>query len=167
VKSTLKNNYNHTFTITVAASSLSVVVLFCLEVGLVTTESSSRNLSIPERGIIKCINKVLELAVACFNTYSRRYIAVACFKMEITKGVLLACVIGSLPLLGLLTWWWNEICYVLPLKFQLSGTATKLPPGHLGFPFVGEMLTYKICFPRTMTRPLETQQYREIDLRGS
>ncbi|KAI5569081.1 hypothetical protein BDE02_12G054700 [Populus trichocarpa] len=72
--------------------------------------------------------------------------------MEITIGVLLACVIGSLPLLGLLTWWWNEIWYVLPLKFQLSGTATKLPPGHLGFPFVGEMLTFLWYF-KILGRP--------------
>ena len=122
--------------------------LFCLEVGLVTTESSSRNLSIPAIGIIKGINRVLELG----HTYSRRYIAVACFKMEITIGVLLACIIGSLPLLGLLTWWCNEIWYVLPLKFQLSGTATKLPPGHLGFPFVGEMLTFLWYF-KILGRP--------------
>jgi hypothetical protein len=143
VKSTLKNNYNHTFTITVAASSLSVVVLFCLEVGLVTTESSSRNLSIPERGIIKCINRVLELG----HTYSRRYIAVACFKMEITIGVLLACVTGSLPLLGLLTWWWNEMCYVLPLKFQLSGTATKYHLATWDYPLLARCLPTKYAFP--------------------
>jgi hypothetical protein len=62
-----KDTPNELIYITLAASSLTEVLLFCLEMGLVTTASSSRNLSIPEIGIIKGINRLLELG----HTYSR------------------------------------------------------------------------------------------------
>ncbi|KAM1340304.1 hypothetical protein ACFX2H_038716 [Malus domestica] len=57
-------------------------------------------------------------------------------------GVGVTLVLGGLPLLGLLLWWWNELWYVLPLKLQHSTTGAKLPPGHMGLPLVGELLTF-------------------------
>ncbi|KAB2620625.1 ent-kaurenoic acid oxidase 1-like [Pyrus ussuriensis x Pyrus communis] len=62
--------------------------------------------------------------------------------MDISMGVGVALVLGSLPLLGLLLWWWNELWYVLLLKLQHSSTGAKLPPGHMGLPLVGELLTF-------------------------
>lgn len=54
----------------------------------------------------------------------------------------MASVLGALPLLGLILWWWNEIRYAFPQKIRLSGSGAKLPPGHMGFPFFGEMLSF-------------------------
>ncbi|XWS51071.1 hypothetical protein CRYUN_Cryun12cG0144800 [Craigia yunnanensis] len=67
--------------------------------------------------------------------------------METTTGmgVWLSLVLGGLPLLGLLLWWWNELWYAVPLKLRrwsATDRDTKLPPGHMGFPFFGEMLTF-------------------------
>ncbi|PRQ16094.1 putative cytochrome P450 [Rosa chinensis] len=72
--------------------------------------------------------------------------------MEISLGVWVALVLGGLPFWGLLLWWWNEFWYVLPLKLRGSSTGAKLPPGHLGFPFLGEMLSFLwyfkiVCHP--------------------
>ncbi|KAM1804782.1 hypothetical protein ACFX12_030610 [Malus domestica] len=56
--------------------------------------------------------------------------------MEISVGLWAAVVLGGLPLLGLLFWWWNELRYVLPLKLQRSATGAKLLTGLMGFPFI-------------------------------
>lgn len=74
--------------------------------------------------------------------------------MEISLGVWVALVVGGLPFFGLLLWWWNEFRYVLPHKLRGSSTGAKLPPGHMGFPFLGEMLTFLWYF-KILRRPDE------------
>ncbi|CAN6585223.1 unnamed protein product [Malus baccata var. baccata] len=72
--------------------------------------------------------------------------------MSISMGEWVALVLGALPLLGLLLWWWNELWYVLPLQLRHSPTGVKLPPGHLGLPFLGEMFTFLWYF-KIVRRP--------------
>ncbi|WCJ19467.1 Cytochrome P450 88A1 [Euphorbia peplus] len=40
-------------------------------------------------------------------------------------------------------WWWNEFWYV---QVRLNRNGAKLPPGHLGFPYFGEMLSFLYYF---------------------
>lgn len=58
----------------------------------------------------------------------------------------------GLPLVGWLLWWWNEIWFVTPVKARCSSTNIKMLPGHLGFPFFGEMLTFLWYF-KILRRP--------------
>lgn len=67
-------------------------------------------------------------------------------------GVWLAWLVGLIPILGCLLWWWNDIWYAIPLKIRYSGTGTKLPPGHMGFPFLGEMVSFLWYF-KILRRP--------------
>lgn len=63
-------------------------------------------------------------------------------------------VLVILPLIGWVLWWWNDLWYAtLKLKFRgglISGT--KLPPGHMGVPFFGEMLLFLWYF-KVLRRP--------------
>ncbi|RZC71538.1 hypothetical protein C5167_034716 [Papaver somniferum] len=53
-----------------------------------------------------------------------------------------ALVFGGAPLLvWVLLTWWNEIWYIGPLKLRYSGYV-KLPPGTMGLPYFGEMLSF-------------------------
>ncbi|GAU12622.1 hypothetical protein TSUD_121130 [Trifolium subterraneum] len=54
--------------------------------------------------------------------------------------------------IGFVLWWWNEYWYVVPLKFKCSKSATKLPPGHMGFPIIGEMISFLWYF-KIVRRP--------------
>ncbi|KAK1550042.1 hypothetical protein Q3G72_012741 [Acer saccharum] len=74
--------------------------------------------------------------------------------METSLGVWLAWVVGVVPILGLLLWYWNELWYAVPLKFRYSGTGTRLPPGHMGFPIFGETLAFLWYF-KVLRRPDE------------
>ncbi|KAK0595870.1 hypothetical protein LWI29_010757 [Acer saccharum] len=74
--------------------------------------------------------------------------------METSLGVWLAWVVGVVPILGLLLWCWNELWYAVPLKFRYSGTGTRLPPGHMGFPIFGETLAFLWYF-KVLRRPDE------------
>ncbi|XP_044486871.1 ent-kaurenoic acid oxidase 1-like isoform X2 [Mangifera indica] len=67
---------------------------------------------------------------------------------------LMSWVLGIVPLLGWLLWWWNELRYAAPLKLKYSGTGARLPPGHMGFPFLGEMITFLWYF-KVLRRPDE------------
>ncbi|XP_050221457.1 ent-kaurenoic acid oxidase-like [Mercurialis annua] len=73
---------------------------------------------------------------------------------------LLGYVLGGLPLLGLLLWWWNEIWYVFPINFRFSGdNCAKLPPGHMGLPYFGEMFTFFWYF-KILRRPDDFINYK-------
>ncbi|KAF3437799.1 hypothetical protein FNV43_RR20555 [Rhamnella rubrinervis] len=63
--------------------------------------------------------------------------------------------------LSLLLWWWNEFWYVFPLKLRrlATGTGAELPPGHMGFPIIGEMLTF-IWYFKILRRPDEFINYK-------
>ncbi|KAK4839336.1 hypothetical protein QYF36_021122 [Acer negundo] len=67
-------------------------------------------------------------------------------------GVWMTLVVGVVPILGLLLWCWNELWYAVPLKFRYSGTGTRLPPGYMGFPILGETLTFLWYF-KVLRRP--------------
>ncbi|XP_031276291.1 ent-kaurenoic acid oxidase 1-like [Pistacia vera] len=66
--------------------------------------------------------------------------------------VWLSWVLGFLPILGWMLWWWNDLWYAVPLKFRYSGTGTRLPPGYMGFPFLGEMISFLWYF-KVLRRP--------------
>ena len=71
----------------------------------------------------------------------------------VTKFTMDAIYLGLLGLVaGLVLWWWNEYWYVIPLKFKCSKSATKLPPGHMGLPFIGEMISFLWYF-KIVRRP--------------
>ncbi|KAK1578994.1 hypothetical protein Q3G72_034804 [Acer saccharum] len=74
--------------------------------------------------------------------------------METSMGVWMTWVVGVVPILGLLLWCWNELWYAVPLKFRYSGTGTRLPPGYMGFPILGETLTFLWYF-KVLRRPDE------------
>ncbi|KEH17087.1 cytochrome P450 family 90 protein [Medicago truncatula] len=61
--------------------------------------------------------------------------------------------IGWLGLMiGFVLWCWNECWYVIPLKFKCLKSATKLPPGHMGLPFIGETIRFLWYF-KIVRRP--------------
>ena len=59
-------------------------------------------------------------------------------------------VLGLLPVVGWVIWWWNEIWYVWSIlaKLRRSNSDIKLtlPPGYLGLPFLGETLPFQWFF---------------------
>ncbi|KAF8378388.1 hypothetical protein HHK36_029727 [Tetracentron sinense] len=70
--------------------------------------------------------------------------------MESAMAWWLSLVVGVLPIVVWLLWSWNELWFLAPLKARSS--ATKVPPGHMGFPFFGEMLTFLWYF-KILGRP--------------
>ncbi|GFZ03647.1 hypothetical protein Acr_16g0002710 [Actinidia rufa] len=64
--------------------------------------------------------------------------------MEVTMGVWL---VGVVPVVGWLLWWWNDLWY----GFWCGGGG-KLPPGHMGVPFFGEIFTFLYYF-KLLRRP--------------
>ncbi|CAI9787264.1 unnamed protein product [Fraxinus pennsylvanica] len=49
---------------------------------------------------------------------------------------------GIAPLIGLLLWWWNDIWYAVPVMRRCLASGTKLPPGYMGIPFLGELFSF-------------------------
>ncbi|OVA09084.1 Cytochrome P450 [Macleaya cordata] len=77
--------------------------------------------------------------------------------MEIgSQAWLLGMVLGGVPLLIVwVLWWWNEIRFLAPLKAQYGSppaAAAKLPPGHMGLPYFGEMISFLWYF-KIIRRP--------------
>ncbi|KAF7806161.1 ent-kaurenoic acid oxidase 2 [Senna tora] len=70
--------------------------------------------------------------------------------MELTVREWVGVVLGGLPLLGLVLWWWNELWYAVPLMRANK----RLPPGHMGLPFIGDMLAFLFYF-KLLRRPDE------------
>ncbi|CDP06243.1 unnamed protein product [Coffea canephora] len=66
----------------------------------------------------------------------------------------MAIVVGIITLLGWGLWWWNYFQFALPVTFRHSGGSitTKLPSGHMGIPFFGEMLHFLWYF-KVIHRP--------------
>ncbi|KAK3024013.1 hypothetical protein RJ639_045033 [Escallonia herrerae] len=60
--------------------------------------------------------------------------------------------VSLVPLLVTLLWWWNDLWFGLPVRFRCSASGTKLPPGHMGVPFLGEMLNFLWYF-KLLRRP--------------
>ncbi|XP_061361013.1 ent-kaurenoic acid oxidase 2-like [Gastrolobium bilobum] len=58
----------------------------------------------------------------------------------------------TLGVVGSVLWWWNELWYVVPLRIKCSASGTKLPPGHMGFPFIGDMISFLWYF-KFLRRP--------------
>ncbi|KAI9117661.1 hypothetical protein K1719_011827 [Acacia pycnantha] len=69
--------------------------------------------------------------------------------MGVTTTEWIGVILGCLPLLGFVLWWWNELWYVV-----LSGRDSNktLPPGHLGLPFIGDTITFLWYF-KFLRRP--------------
>ncbi|KAF9607493.1 hypothetical protein IFM89_036443 [Coptis chinensis] len=70
--------------------------------------------------------------------------------MEIAHSWWPALVFGVIPLCTWLLWSWNELRFLTPLKDQSS--SSKVPPGHMGLPLVGELLTL-IWYFKIVSRP--------------
>ncbi|KAI3726902.1 hypothetical protein L1987_66709 [Smallanthus sonchifolius] len=65
----------------------------------------------------------------------------------------LAVVLGVVPLLVWLFWWWNDVWYGLVTETLCSSEGgTDLPPGYMGLPVVGEMFTFLWYF-KFLRRP--------------
>ncbi|KAK4394546.1 Abscisic acid 8'-hydroxylase 3 [Sesamum angolense] len=71
--------------------------------------------------------------------------------MEMATGVWVALLVGILAVVGWLLWWWNDILYALR-SLRRGGGGAKLPPGYMGIPFLGEMLTFLWYF-KILGRP--------------
>ncbi|CAL1368099.1 unnamed protein product [Linum trigynum] len=51
-----------------------------------------------------------------------------------------------------LVWWWNELRHVAPVKARLAGTGKIMPRGHMGLPFIGDLLSFLWYF-KIVRRP--------------
>ncbi|KAL0416871.1 UNVERIFIED_CONTAM: Abscisic acid 8'-hydroxylase 3 [Sesamum latifolium] len=71
--------------------------------------------------------------------------------MEMATGFWVALLVGILAVVGWLLWWWNDILYALR-RLRRAGGGAKLPPGYMGIPFLGEMLTFLWYF-KILGRP--------------
>ncbi|XP_071736335.1 ent-kaurenoic acid oxidase 2-like [Rutidosis leptorrhynchoides] len=56
-------------------------------------------------------------------------------------GLWFAVLMGAVTLVGWLLWWWNDVRYGR-LVMATLGEGKKLPPGHMGFPIIGDLLQF-------------------------
>ncbi|XP_030531455.1 ent-kaurenoic acid oxidase 2-like [Rhodamnia argentea] len=47
-----------------------------------------------------------------------------------------------LPAAAWLIWWWNELRYVMPVEARIRKSSKKHPPGNMGLPILGKLLTF-------------------------
>ncbi|CAI9118472.1 OLC1v1020049C1 [Oldenlandia corymbosa var. corymbosa] len=72
---------------------------------------------------------------------------------------------GLIPLVGLILWFWYDIWYGIPVAFRCISDGTKLPPGYMGIPFLGEMLNFLWYF-KFLRRPddfINSRKYKYGD----
>ncbi|CAK9167902.1 unnamed protein product [Ilex paraguariensis] len=82
--------------------------------------------------------------------------------MEVTMAIGLAWVFGIVPVAMWLLLRWNDLWYGLSVKRRCSDTGTKLPPGYMGVPFLGEMLSFLWYF-KVLRRPddfIDSKQHK-------
>nr|ALI58398.1 ent-kaurenoic acid oxidase 4 [Scoparia dulcis] len=73
---------------------------------------------------------------------------------ETSLSVVMAIGIGIATLGWCILWWWNDIRYALPVNLRCARGGMRLPPGYMGIPFFGEMLTF-IWYFKFLGRPDE------------
>ncbi|XP_027067549.1 uncharacterized protein [Coffea arabica] len=56
--------------------------------------------------------------------------------------VRMALMVGILPIVGVLLWFWNDIWFAIPVRLRGVADGTELPAGYMGIPFLGEMCTF-------------------------
>ncbi|XP_057460166.1 ent-kaurenoic acid oxidase 2-like [Actinidia eriantha] len=59
---------------------------------------------------------------------------------------------GVLPIMVAIAWWWNDLRYVTSLVSRSTTSDAKLPPGHMGLPFFGEIFSFLWYF-KILRRP--------------
>nr|ALI58397.1 ent-kaurenoic acid oxidase 3 [Scoparia dulcis] len=73
--------------------------------------------------------------------------------METESGLWVTLLVGAVPFLGFILWWWNDLRYALPIiSLDRSPGGGKLPPGYMGLPFLGEMPAFLWYF-KFLRRP--------------
>ncbi|KAK1401233.1 Ent-kaurenoic acid oxidase 1-like [Heracleum sosnowskyi] len=88
-------------------------------------------------------------------------------------SLLITWVLGIMPLLGCLLWWCNDFWFFLRLKTvknegganSKSSTIIKLPPGHMGLPYFGELLSFLWYF-RIVGRPDDFINSKRLKIRS-
>ncbi|KAF9604269.1 hypothetical protein IFM89_004975 [Coptis chinensis] len=74
----------------------------------------------------------------------------------------LAIVFGVLPWLLWLLWSWNEFKFASPI----NAGSTKLPPGHMGLPYIGDMLSF-LWYYKIVCRPDDYIHSKQKRFKGS
>ncbi|XAR50096.1 hypothetical protein NMG60_11004330 [Bertholletia excelsa] len=70
--------------------------------------------------------------------------------MEVRMEECFAWLIGLIPVVGWVLWCWNDFWFGLQIKAR--NKSNKLPPGHMGVPFLGETLSF-LCYFKCLSRP--------------
>ncbi|XAR50094.1 hypothetical protein NMG60_11004327 [Bertholletia excelsa] len=70
--------------------------------------------------------------------------------MEVRMVECFAWLIGLIPVVGWVLWCWNDFWFGLQIKAR--NKSSKLPPGHMGVPFLGETLSF-LCYFKFLSRP--------------